>query len=145
MRPGVGRRTIAGLAAKPALAIPEGTMSWDEHLRELDLCILAYQLHNQTLIWPTDPYYEQLLKQSPSLSEARGEDVTRDAGRRRQEFVAEVTKTFSLTRQLQAVPRPNANAAYHGPGECMGWAETNFTLDPIISEYDRINPWRPCF
>lgn len=26
----------------------------------LDLCIFAYQLHSQTLVWPMDPYYEQL-------------------------------------------------------------------------------------
>ncbi len=25
----------------------------------LDLCTYCYQLHNQTLIWPMDPYYDQ--------------------------------------------------------------------------------------
>ena len=25
----------------------------------LDLCTYSYQLHNQTLIWPMDPYYDQ--------------------------------------------------------------------------------------
>src|SRR5215472_4045820 len=143
MRPGVGRRIIAGLAAKPALAIPEGTMSWDERLRELDLCILAYQVHNQSLIWPMDPYYEQLLKQSRSLSEARGEDITTDAGRRRQEFMAQVVSTFSS--RYRTVQPPKANADYHGPGACVRWADSNATLDPIISEYERIDPWRPCF
>jgi hypothetical protein len=29
----------------------------------LDLCIFSYHLHNQTLIWPMDPYYEQLSSQ----------------------------------------------------------------------------------
>jgi hypothetical protein len=32
---------------------------YDPWIFELDLCILAYQLHSQTLIWPMDPYYEQ--------------------------------------------------------------------------------------
>ena len=107
---------------------------WDGLILELDLCILAYQLHSQSLIWPTDPYCEQLLKHK------------KDEGRRRQEFAAEVTKTFSRPfLGGQAVPPPNANADYHGPGACMGWQETNSTLDPIISEYDRIDPWQPCF
>jgi hypothetical protein len=26
----------------------------------LDLCIFSYHLHAQTLIWPMDPYYEQM-------------------------------------------------------------------------------------
>jgi hypothetical protein len=26
----------------------------------LDLCILSYQLHSQTLIWPMDPYNERV-------------------------------------------------------------------------------------
>ena len=147
MRRGRGRRIIAGLAAKPALAIPEGTMSWDERLRELDLCILAYQLHSQSLIWPTDPYYEQLLKEKLLKTLATplpDDEITTDKGRRRQEFIAEVRRTFVHARTGTVQP-PNANADYRGPGACMGWAETNSTLDPIISEYERINPWRPCF
>jgi hypothetical protein len=32
---------------------------YDPWIFELDLCILSYQLHSQTLIWPMDPYYEQ--------------------------------------------------------------------------------------
>lgn len=108
---------------------------WDGLLLELDLCILAYQLHSQSLIWPADPYCEQLLKSTakPFVE-----------GDRREKFIAEVTNTF--TGVQGAVSKPNANAVYHGPGACMGaqW-KTNPTLDPIISEYDRINPWQPCF
>ena len=25
---------------------------------QLDLCVLAYQVYNQTLIWPLDPWFE---------------------------------------------------------------------------------------
>ena len=105
---------------------------WDILMLQLDLCILAYQLHSQSLIWPADPYYEQLLK--------HGEGT----GRRRQEFIAEVATNFKSPR-TGTVQLPNPNAVYRGPGACMGWGETNPTLDPIISDYDRINPWRPCF
>jgi hypothetical protein len=108
---------------------------WDGLLRELDLCILAYQLHSQTLIWPMDPYYEQLLKHA---------GATTNKERRRQEFNAEVLATFRSPRAGTVQP-PNANLVYHGSGALMGWAETNSTLDPIISEYERINPWQPCF
>jgi hypothetical protein len=31
---------------------------YEEFVYLLDLCILSYQLHAQTLIWPLDPYYE---------------------------------------------------------------------------------------
>jgi hypothetical protein len=31
---------------------------YDQTVHLLDLCILSYHLHAQTLIWPLDPYYE---------------------------------------------------------------------------------------
>lgn len=110
-------------------------MMYDELIYHLDLCILSYQLHAQTLIWPMDPYYEQLLnKKSPNLKGLR------DA------FMAQVKKKFST-------PALNSSnqATFHGPGYCaadpssnQGWL-TNMFLDPIISDYSRINPWRPSF
>ena len=100
-------------------------MSYDQLLLELDLCILAYQLHSQSLIWPTDPDYEQLQKRA-------GGDESR-----RRRFRAEIRAIFSVGRSVT----PPAGD-YRGPGCCMQWAqEDNTTLDAIISQYDRVNPW----
>jgi hypothetical protein len=35
---------------------------YDESIYHLDLCILAYQLYTQTLLWPMDPYSEQMAR-----------------------------------------------------------------------------------
>lgn len=37
-----------------------GGAPYDESVYHLDLCILAYQLYTQTLLWPMDPYSEQM-------------------------------------------------------------------------------------
>lgn len=99
---------------------------YDELVYLLDLCILSYHLHSQTLIWPMDPYYEQM-----------GEPLLPKAKRtRRKKFMTEVHAYFT------------GNSRFHGPGSCQAasadWA-TNPLLDPIISMYYRIYPWRPSF
>ncbi len=91
----------------------------------LDLCIFSYQLHSQTMIWPMDPYYEQL---------ANGK------GRRRS------TMTDVHTGSWLPPAHQQGPAAYHGPSSCMNWLNTdNRRLDPIVSRYDRLYPWRPGF
>lgn len=40
----------------------DGGAPYDESVFHLDLCILAYQLHTQTLLWPMDPYSEQMAR-----------------------------------------------------------------------------------
>jgi hypothetical protein len=40
---------------------------YDQTIYLLDLCILSYHLHAQTLIWPMDPYYEQMTKNKVDL------------------------------------------------------------------------------
>ena len=92
----------------------------DVHL--LDLCIFSYHLHAQTLIWPMDPYYEQMVQ---------------SLGDRRERFMAEVRRKTANRSDL------------HGPGSCQGnqssgWPSNN-TLEPIISKYTRIYPWHPSF
>lgn len=88
----------------------------------LDLCIFSYHLHAQTLIWPMDPYYEQMVQ---------------SLGDRRERFMAEVRRKTANRSDL------------HGPGSCQGnqssgWPSNN-TLEPIISKYTRIYPWHPSF
>jgi hypothetical protein len=89
----------------------------------LDLCTLAYQLHSQTLIWPMDPYYEQLAAQSEAL------------------------RTQFMTNVRGAVGTFNPPGEYRGPAAFSGTPATgwqpNPNLDPIISQYSRIYPWRP--
>jgi lipase (class 3) len=88
----------------------------------LDLCTYSYQLHNQTLIWPMDPYYEQW---SSNWME-------RFRSSRRKEFISQVHK----------VALPSNYPRYRGPASLNGWT-SNLDLDPIISDYFQINPWRP--
>jgi hypothetical protein len=97
----------------------------------LDLCILSYHLHSQTLIWPMDPYYEQMVKR---------------LGSRRNNFktiVHQSANKFQNEKDGDGIP------LYHGPGGFFGtqnggW-QTNLSLDPIISNYNQINPLLPGF
>lgn len=88
----------------------------------LDLCIFSYHLHNQTLIWPMDPYYEQW--SSNWFGKLRRS--------RRKEFIS----------QVHQVAIPGNWPGWHGPASLNGWT-SNLDLDPIISDYSQINPWRP--
>jgi hypothetical protein len=46
-------------------------LPYHELVYHLDLCILSYHLYSQTLIWPMDPYYEQ-------MAQSGGESRRRD-------------------------------------------------------------------
>jgi len=99
----------------------------------LDLCIFSYHLHSQTLIWPMDPYYEQ-------MRETGGKPLV-DKVKRRVRFMSPVHAHQWLPPGQQPGP-----TAYHGPSSCMNWLNTNNQhLDPIVSRYDRLYPWRPGF
>jgi len=95
---------------------------YEETVYLLDLCILSYHLHAQTLIWPFDPYYE-----------CSKED------QERKRLMTALRDAFPFGKKLDI----------HGPGSCQGtetdgWY-TNATLEPIFSDYRRIYPWRPSF
>ncbi|HMQ25266.1 MAG TPA: hypothetical protein PKA98_04720, partial [Acidimicrobiales bacterium] len=47
-----------------------GGTPYDERLYDLDLCILSYQLYAQTLLWPMDPYSEQMARPWTSRRDA---------------------------------------------------------------------------
>ncbi|MFO0580136.1 MAG: hypothetical protein U1A78_39690 [Polyangia bacterium] len=87
-------------------------MYW-EVLYHLDLCILAYQIYNQTLVWPLDPWYERF--------------SDRLVGSQRSRFLRHLHE--ALDRQTE----------YHGPGRTQGFS-SNDSLDPILHRYDNINP-----
>jgi hypothetical protein len=90
----------------------------------LDLCTLSYQLHSQTLIWPMDPYYEQLssalLSWEPQFS-------------RRKDFI----------ERVHQVATPANFVGLKGPAKLNSAPTSNRDLDPIIYDYNQINPWRP--
>jgi hypothetical protein len=94
-------------------------MCYQQNLLLLDLCILSYQLHSQTLVWPIDPYYEQWRQ--------------RDG---RNAFMLKVHE------------KAEANLLekhFSGPGELCKpiKRQTNKRLDPILCDYSKVFPWKP--
>ncbi|MEM7096408.1 MAG: hypothetical protein AAF567_25610 [Actinomycetota bacterium] len=82
----------------------------------LDMCVLAYQVYNQSLLWPLDPYYEEWSRIGSSRRD----------------------NTLAITHQLV-----EGRTSLRGPGSTRGWA-TNPQLDPIITDYADVAPWRGC-
>ena len=81
-------------------------------LFDLDLCVLAYQVYGQSLIWPLDPFYEEW---------------SRPGASRRDNVMESIHKACAGQVQLR------------GPGSTRGWP-TNTQLDPILTDYSRVNP-----
>jgi len=79
-----------------------------------DLCVLAYQIYNQSLLWPLDPFFEAW---------------SRPGASRRDNVMAQVHQDVA------------GRDALRGPGSTRGWA-SNTQLDPIITDYSRLNPRR---
>jgi hypothetical protein len=88
---------------------------YDELVYHLDLCILSYHLHNQTLIWPMDPYYEQM-------------------GGRRAPFM-DVVRKF----------HPPSILNWRGPGHFAGWPTNERLDPIVSQYKPRIDPRRPSF
>jgi hypothetical protein len=56
---------------------------YERSIHQLDLCILAYQLYAQTLLWPMDPF---------------SEEMARKRTHRRETFMAEKRRRFEERR-----------------------------------------------
>jgi hypothetical protein len=101
-----------------------GTFPYHPLVYELDLAILSYQIHAQSMVWPIDPYYEE---HAGTLGTPR-------------------ETMLALVRQWAAQHGPAQVAAlagldaYRGPGVLAGLPD-NPTHDPIIYNYARIHPW----
>ncbi|QTA81215.1 Uncharacterized protein dnl_35460 [Desulfonema limicola] len=95
-------------------------MSCPPYLLNIDLCILAYQLYHQSVIWPLDPWYERLARKSSN---------------RRDNFMAKIYESAQIFSN---------NEGYSGPGIVRGW-RTNTNLDPVITNYKQLNPRLPAF
>ena len=84
---------------------------------ELDLCVLAYQIYNQSLLWPLDPWFEPWSR----------------VGSSRRDNMLAAAHTFA-----------DQPSDYRGPGSTRPEWLKNPTLDPIISDYSQVRPWLPC-
>lgn len=103
-----------------------GTFPYNPLVFHLDLSILAYQLHGQSLVWPIDPFYEERTK---------GNGVDRPT------FMARVAQWAQELGPLQTQSNSGASV-YRGPGVLGGFAN-NPSHDPILYNYSRIHPWSP--
>lgn len=101
-----------------------GTFPYHPVVYELDLAILAYQLHAQSMVWPIDPYYEE-------HADTRG--TSRDT------FMA-LVRGWAARRGPAQVTAQAGLDAYRGPGVLAGQPD-NPTHDPILYDYARIHPW----
>ena len=92
----------------------EGAGLTHSDLYAFDLCVLAYQLYNQSLVWPLDPFYEEWARPG---SDRRN-------------------NTMSFVHGAV-----DGNVRLRGPGSTRGWP-TNTDLDPILTNYQRVDPAR---
>lgn len=89
----------------------------------LDLSILAYQLYGQSLIWPFDPYYEELAADKSQRTAMMG-------------------KVHAWAKGQGASQKSGGKGlkGYRGPGALNAYAD-NPTHDPIIYDYRLVHPW----
>jgi hypothetical protein len=106
----------------PPPPVELGTFPYHPLVFELDLAILAYQVHAQSMVWPIDPFYEE-------HAGARGTS--------RETFMA-LVRSWALERGPAQVGL--GLDSYRGPGALAG-APDNATHDPILYNYARIHPW----
>ena len=92
-------------------------------VHHLDLSILAYELYGQTLVWPFDPYYEEVEDKNGS----RGE-------------LMEKVRVWAKAKGSEQVRTSPKLGGYRGPG-ILGGFDDNTTHDPILYRYDRLHPW----
>ena len=89
-----------------------GNFPYHPLVYHLDLSIFAYQLHTQTLVWPFDPYYEEL-------------------GKRRDPYIDDVRAWAK---------RVGPASGYRGPG-ALGSFPDNERHEPVVYRYAGIRPW----
>lgn len=96
----------------------------------LDLCTLAYQLHSQALIFPFDPYAEQV--------------KTKGSGKGRKIFFNRINDRIAQVQNKG--DDPFVTRRLLGPEELNGdirlWND-NVRLDPVLYDWSQISPMRP--
>ncbi len=110
-------------AAAKVRAQPLGDLPYHPLVFHLDLSILTYQLYSQSLVWPFDPYYEDL------------DNAFGDRG----DLMSEV-RQWALTTGSDQVDAGAGIEGYRGPGLLSGF-DDNDAHDPIVYQYSRLHPW----
>ena len=108
----------------PPPPVDLGTFPYNPLVYQLDLAILAYQVHGQSMVWPIDPFYEE---------HDGGLGTPRDT------FMGLVRDWIARRAPAQIATKPGLDA-YRGPGALAGLPD-NPMHDPIIYNYARIHPW----
>ena len=101
-----------------------GTFPYHPLVYELDLAILAYQLHAQSMVWPIDPYYEE-------HADTLGTPWP---------TMMALVRAWAENGGAEQVAALAGLDAYRRPGVLAGLPD-NPTHDPIIYDYARIHPW----
>ena len=96
-------------------------------LLNCDLCVLAYHLYHQTLVWPLDPWYEVL---------ARGKTD------RRTHFMDKIHE-----RAADKLEARNAGSLYAGPASFRHpvGGSANLQLDPVVTNLGQVRPRSSAF
>lgn len=98
-------------------AVPQAVLN-------LDLCTLAYQLYHQSLCLPLDPWYDMMSR----IGSDRRDNICRF--------------THEYAAMLGA---PAGQKFYSGPNAARGWKDSNFNLDPILTNYKQLDAQLPAF
>jgi hypothetical protein len=97
-------------------------------IKELDLCTLAYQLYHQSLCLPLDPWY----------------DIVSRVGSDRRTNTCRFTHDYAATLGKQS-GSGSMQGYYSGPAGARNWQDSNLNLDPILTNYKRIDAALPAF
>ena len=113
----------AATPSAPRAAQDIGSFPYHPLVYHLDLSILTYQLYSQTLVWPFDPYYEEMTRLGRDRVMAQVHAWAKDKG-------------------ADPAQRAAGLDAYRGPG-VLGGFDDNPRHDPIVYRYANLHPWSP--
>ena len=103
-------------------AIPQSVVN-------LDLCTLAYQLYHQSLCLPLDPWY----------------DIMSRIGSDRRDNICRLTHEYATRLGSSSMSAMSQPGFYSGPNAARAWKDSNFKLDPILTNYKHIDAKLPAF
>ena len=102
-----------------------GSFPYHPLLYHLDLSTLSYQLYAQTLVWPFDPYYEELSNWAND----------------RAKYMKKV-RSWAQEHGPEQVRRPAGLSGYRGPGVLGGFEDNPFHPTRSSSRKLKPNPWK---
>ncbi len=105
------------------ISVQTTDMPYHPLVYHLDLSILAYHLYGQSLVWPFDPYYEELAADKAERTAMMGK-----------------VHAWAKDQGASQTARSKGHKGYRGPGALNGYAD-NPTHDPIIYDYALVHPW----